>query len=161
MACYRGDLGLAKELYDLDPSTLESQDRARNCFYYACTHSHINVAKWMASIVEHVVLFDPYLLIDICTISRNQQIAEWVHDTFPVEVAKDNHFTFRVACRSSPEIAQWLMKMYPYKYYIDVSGNGCVRNERDERWEKRKCAVMLFYRASPYRDIWRKIIEYL
>ena len=77
MACYNGDLDVVKELYGKDPSILESRDRARNCFYYACIHSHIHIAKWMASIVEHVILFDPYLLIDICTISKNQAIAEW------------------------------------------------------------------------------------
>ena len=161
MACYRGDLDAVKELYEADPSILESPDRAQGYFYYTCINSHIDIAKWMAHKVENNILFDPYLLIDICTISKNQQIAVWVHDTFPVEIEKDNHFTFRVACVSSPEIAQWLMQVYPYKYYIDASGNGCVRNERDERWERRKYAVIYFYRASTYKDIWRKIIGYI
>lgn len=161
MACYRGDLDVAMKLYEQDPSILESRDRARNCFYYACINSHIHVAKWMASIIENIILFDPYLLIDICTISNNQPIAEWVHDTFPVEVAKDNHFSFRVACVNSPKIAEWLMTVYPYKYYKDSSGFGCVRDERAERWERRKYAVMFFYRASTYKDIWRKIIGYI
>jgi len=161
LACYRGDLDGVKELYGLDPSILESQDRAHGYFYYACINSHIDIAKWMASKVENNILFDPYLLIDICTISKNQQIAVWVHDTFPVEIDKDNHFTFRVACVNSPEIAQWLMQVYPYKYYIDASGNGYVRDARSERWEKRKCAMMYFYKASPHKDIWRKIIGYI
>lgn len=161
MACYKGDLNIAKELYGLDPSILESPDRARNCFYYACINSHIHVAQWMAAIVEHIILFDPYLLMDICTMTNNQPIAEWVHNTFPVEASKDNHFSFRIACVNSPEIAEWLMKVYPYKYYKDSMGYGCVRNERDERWERRKYVVLFFYKASPYKDIWRKIIEYI
>jgi hypothetical protein len=161
LACYTGDLNLVKDLYKSDTSILESRDRARVYFYNACINSQIDVAKWMASILENTILFDPYLLIDICTISKNQKIAEWVHNTFPVEVAKDNHFTFHAACTNSPEIAQWLMQVYPYKYYIDASGNGYVRDARSERWEKRKCAMMYFYKASPHKDIWRKIIGYI
>ena len=62
------------------------------------------------------------------------------------------------------EIIEWLISLYPYKYAIDTDGNTYIRNDIDERWERRKAAIMLLYRTNTFQlsnDIWRNIIMYL
>jgi len=165
IACYRGDYELAKYIYESDNSILDSPGMANTCFYYACLRGNIETPKWIASVVDKKVLYNPYLLIDVCKITKSIEIAKWVYANFPINIALDNHFAFR--CLFEPrnavdyELVQWFISLRPYKYYVDLSGNGCVRSDADESWEKRRNAMLIFYRTQGVKDVWCKIISYI
>lgn len=167
LACYHGNYELAKDVYESDPSVMDCDEVANVCFSYSCLHNRIELPKWITTVKDKSVLFNPYLLIDVCNIGNNIGIVQWLCTTFPIDFALDNHYAFRclfenMKCRNR-EIADWLISMRPYKYYIDTSGNGIVRSEPDERWERRRMAMMIFYKRNGgiSRDIWRRIVLFL
>jgi len=167
LACYHGNYGLAQELYYSDNSILESPDRANVYFYHACISSKQTAfPQWIASLVDKHVLYNPYILIDVChQNARNIEIAKWLYDTFPLDIALDNHFVFLSQFdkhRSYNKVlVEWLISLRPYKYYIDAEGKGQVRSDPDERWERRKYALLICYRTKLVPDISRNIALYL
>lgn len=161
-ACYHGHLEEATQFIESDPTILTSHDLVKTCFFYTCMNGHLPVAQWLVTQVSTDILFTPYLLIDVCNMCKSLPMAQWIYSTFPINLAKQNHFAFMKACEShSNDIVEWLITLKPYKYYLDESGNGHVRSDEDERWERRKYAMMFFYKTTTHTDIWRKIIKYI
>ena len=162
IGCCHGDLSKLIQLTNENSGILMSRSRAYTCFFCACLNGHIDVAKWLYPQLDQHVFFDPYLLIDVINNSKILEMAQWIYATFPIDIAKDYHFAFRSACElPNKDIAQWLISLKPYKYYIDARGNAGVRSDEDERWERRKYAMMFFYRTTNHKDVWRKIVEYV
>lgn len=165
LACYRGNCTLAKYIYESDKTILDSPGMASTCFYYSCIRGNLEILQWIASIVDTKILFYPYLLIDVCKLTPNIELIKWIYDMFPIDLALDNHFAFR--CIFEPrnkvdyELVQWFISLRPYKYYVDLSGNGCMHSDADEKWSKARNAMLIFYRTNGVKDIWRKIISYL
>ena len=170
-ACYYGNIDVAKEMIKKYPSVIESPSRVFTCFRNACVNGHLSIAKWIYSIPSfHLRRPESYLFIDVCNLQKNNlPLIKWLYDTFEIDITIDNHYVFRAAASppsslATPDLTQYLMSLNPYKYYIDENGAPNIRSDNDERWERRKNAVMMLYNNSVGKipkEIWRRIIYYI
>ena len=96
-ACYRGNLPEVQKLSE-DSSILESIVRAKHYLQTACLKGHIDISNWLIQYptVQNCWI-DKYLLVDVCRLTNNKQMAEWIYLHFrdQVDITLDDHYLFR------------------------------------------------------------------
>ena len=119
-ACQRGDLDIAKSLFEQHP-TIDVSFNNEYAFRYACIDGKLNTAKWLLEIKPTINMYvNNQTLFQYTCANGHLPVAKWLLEIKPsIDISGNNDWAFRTACKNGHlEVAEWLVTLNPNKYRL-------------------------------------------